>query len=195
MKRRRLASPVRPKSSIDGLRRSSRRSCRVFRRADLRPLDRQTSADRSRMGIRRAGWLGRRGICVGQHVRAERRLHGKHLARRISATKFCRRRLPAHIACRGISRRMATGVHDMIGNVWSGLATGIRPSYNADVANAYFIPQNPRGGTRNRQPRSAPAEHQDSAQSHQGWLAFVRPELLPALSARGTPCRSCRRLD
>ena len=48
---------------------------------------------------------------------------------------------------------------------------------------------------RGRQLRPLSAEHQDTAQGHQGRLASVRAELLPPLPAGGAPCRGDRYLD
>ena len=53
--------------------------------AGLRAMGRQGSADRSRMGIRRARRARRRGIRLGRRVHARRRPYGQHLAGRISA--------------------------------------------------------------------------------------------------------------
>ena len=50
----------------------------------LREMGRQGSADRSRMGVRRARRPGRRGVRLGQRADARRQAHGQHLAGRIS---------------------------------------------------------------------------------------------------------------
>jgi sulfatase modifying factor 1 len=70
------------------------------------------------------------------------------------------------------------GVHDMIGNVWEWTTDWWTAKHAPDAA------KRPGGGKL----RSLPAGSQDSPQSHQRRLAFVRAELLPPLPAGGSPC-------
>ena len=82
------------------------------------------------------------------------------------------------------------GAHDMIGNVWEWTTDWFTAAHQADAAKACCIPKNPRGGAEHG---SYDAQHadQDSSQGHQGRLASVRAELLPALP----PCGAARRAD
>ena len=62
-------------------------------------------------------------------------------------------------------------------------------------AESLLHPAEPARRARGRQLRPCHAEHPDPAQGHQGRLAPVRAELLPALSAGGAPRRAGRHVD
>ena len=100
--------PLRAREQHQGARRSSGRARGFQRRARLRALGRQGTADRSRMGIRGTRRTRRRRICLGRRAHAGWPPHGQHLAGRISAPEHQRRRLRAHLAGRRRFRRTAT---------------------------------------------------------------------------------------
>ena len=66
-------------------------------------MGRQGTADRGRMGVRRARRPRRRRVRLGRRVHARRPAHGQHLAGRIPAAESRRRRLRAHLAGHGVS--------------------------------------------------------------------------------------------
>ena len=83
--------PYGPKSNINVLGRSSRRARVLFGCAGLCAMGGQGSADRSRMGIRRARRPRRRRVRLGRRIHARRRAYGQHLAGRISRCRICTR--------------------------------------------------------------------------------------------------------
>ena len=106
--RRQLATPLRPGSSISGLDDHPVVHVAYQRCRGLREMGRQGTADRSRMGIRRARRARRRRIRLGRRIHARRTADGEHLAGRVSRTRTSSRRLRAHLAGRRRSRRTAT---------------------------------------------------------------------------------------
>ena len=88
---RELAPPLRAEEQHQRARQSSSRARGVRRRAGLREVGRQGSADRGRMGVCRARRARRRRVCLGRRVHARRPAHGQHLAGRIPAPEPPRR--------------------------------------------------------------------------------------------------------
>ena len=85
--------PYGPKSNINGLDNHPVVHVAYRRCRSIRQMGRQGSADRGRMGVRRARRARRRRVCLGRRVHARRQAYGQHLAGRISAPKSCDRRL------------------------------------------------------------------------------------------------------
>ena len=187
--------PYGPKSNINVLDNHPVVHVCLSRCAGLRAMGRQGSADRSRMGIRRARRARRRRIRLGRRAHARRQAHGQHLAgqfpaRRISNEDGYERTSPVTAFPPN-----GYGVHDMIGNVWEWTSDWYSPQARGRRAEGVLHPgksaRRPRGG----QLRPVPAQHQDSAQGDQGRLASVRAELLPPLSPGGAACGGDRYLD
>ena len=87
---RELAPPLRPEEQHQREGQSSRRACRLRRRAGLRRMGRQGFADRSRMGIRRARRPRRRRVRLGRRAHARRQAHGQYLAGQFPARESLR---------------------------------------------------------------------------------------------------------
>ena len=81
-------------------------------------LGRQDLANRSRMGIRRARWSGRRRVRLGRRVATGRQADGEHLARSVPVAEFRHRRLRAARRRSAAIRPNGYGLYDMAGNVW-----------------------------------------------------------------------------
>ena len=108
--------------------------------------------------------------------------------------KRARRRLRANLAGDGVSaERLRRARHD---RQCLGVDVGlVRAKARGRRAEGLLHPRKSARRPRGRQLRPLSAEHQDSAQGHQGRLASVRAELLPPLPAGGAPCRGDRYLD
>ena len=183
--------PYGPKSNINALDNHPVVHVAYQRRARLRAVGRQRTADRSRMGIcgaRRARW---RRICVGRRVHAGWPPHGQHLAGRIPAAKHQCRWLRAYLAGHCVSaERLRAARHDrqrlgMDHRLVLAEARGRR-------AESVLHPGKSARRTRGRQLRPANDQRQNSTQGHQRRLALVRAELLPPLPAGCAPCGAGR---
>ena len=84
------------------------------------------------------------------------------------------------------------GLDDMTGNVWEWTCDYFTPRHPADTADACCAPRNPRVTTpEHSRIAGEPGAHL-AAEGHQGRLAPVRPQLLPALPASRPPGRDRR---
>jgi hypothetical protein len=88
---RRLAASIWAREQHQCARPPSGRARLLWRCAGLRAMGGQGLADGGRVGIRRARWARRRGICLGQCAHSRRQAHGQYLC----APNYCRRYRPA----------------------------------------------------------------------------------------------------
>ena len=87
------------------------------------------------------------------------------------------------------------GLYDVAGNVWEWTCDFFTPRHQADTLKACCVPQQPAGLLPRPELRHQPARRPHAPQGHQGRFPPLRTELLPALSASGTPSRDARHVD
>ena len=104
-------------------------------------------------------------------------------------------RLRGHVPGGRLSRRTATALVDMIGNVWEWTTDWFVPRHPGDEVKACCIPQNPRGPALEDSYDPRQPDDQDPAQGAEGRLAPVRAELLPPLPAGRALPRAGRHVD
>ena len=120
----------------------------------------------------------------GDEPESRRPADGEPLERRLPVAQ--QRSPTASLARRrsARSRRTATGCTTWPATCGSGRPTGTPPRHPTTPSKPCCVPPNPRGGTAREQPRPGAAAVPHPAQGHQGRVAPVRRQLLPALPAR-----------
>ena len=137
--------PYGPKSNINGLDNHPVVHVAYADALAYAQMGRQGSADRSRMGIRRARRTRRRRIAWGDEFTpgGEHRANtwqGNFPHENLSSDGFARTSPVTAFPPNGY------GIHDMIGNVWEWTSDWYSPKHEADAPKACCIPENPRGG-------------------------------------------------
>ena len=135
-----------PAAAIAGREQIPGRARRLRRRGGLREVGGQASADRSRVGVRRARRPERQALSVGRRVHAgwPVAMANSHQGT-FPQRRHRRRRLQGHRPGRAVRRRTATASTTWPATSGNGSSDWYRPDYYAQLAAAGGVARNPRG--------------------------------------------------